>query len=294
MTASIYAQRDRFETLILEKSAIGGNAFLTDKIENYPGFVSISGPDLMDRMRDQAITYGVEIKTGVEVHDFSQERNRFLIDTNSGTFESRSIVLATGSTYRRLDIPGEDDLIGSGVHFCATCDGAFYRDREVIVIGGGNSALEEGIFLTNYTSKVKIIHRSESFSADAVYTEKLPDLADKVEVHLNHTPVAFLTNEDGSFKGVQVRNNEAGEETTIEADGAFIFIGQIPNTQFLKELVDLDDRGFITTKGLAKTSVKGVFAAGDVRENAIAQVAAATGEGVLASYGVREYLKGAV
>jgi thioredoxin reductase (NADPH) len=294
LTASIYAQRDRFDTLILEKSAIGGNAFLTEKIENYPGFVSITGPELMDRMEKQATTYGATIKTGIEVTDFTRTANHFTLNTNGGIFEGRSIVLATGSTYRRLDIPGENELIGSGVHFCATCDGAFYRDREVIVIGGGNSALEEGIFLTNFTSKVKLVHRSPNLSADAIYTEKLPGMKEKLELHLDHTPIAFETNEEGKFKGLRIRNNQTNEEVVVEADGAFIFIGQIPNTKSFEGLIDLNERGFITTTGLAKTSMPGVFAAGDVRENAIAQVAAATGEGVLASYGLREYLKGLV
>ncbi len=294
LTTSIYAQRDRFDTLILEKKSIGGNAFLTEKIENYPGFVSISGPDLMERMEQQATTYGATIKTGVEVTDFVRTGNHFVLNTTAGVFKGRSIVLATGSTYRRLNIPGEDELIGSGVHFCATCDGAFYRDREVIVIGGGNSALEEGIFLTNFTTKVKFVHRSPEFKADAIYTDKLSMMGDRVELHLDRTPVAFEMDDSGSFRGIRVRNNATEEETIIEADGAFVFIGQTPNTQSFKGLVKLDDRGFIATTGLANTSESGIFAAGDVRQNAIAQVAAATGEGVLASYGVREYLKGLV
>ena len=245
LTTSIYAQRDRFSTLILEKKTVGGNAFLTEKIENYPGFTSISGPDLMDKMEEQARIYGATIKTGEEVVSIEKVNNLFNVRTKTNLFFGRSVVLSTGSTYEKLNIPGESELIGVSVHFCATCDGAFYRDREVIVIGGGNSALEEGIFLSGFTKKVKIINRRASFKASQTYIDKLPEL-DNVETHFNKDALG---------------------------------------------LVEMNERGFITTTGLAKTSVHGIFAAGDNREGAIAQVAAATGEGVLASYGLREFLK---
>jgi len=291
LTTAIYAQRDRFDSIILERKTIGGNAFLTQKIENYPGFTDISGPDLMDRMEAQARTYGADIATGVEVTGVTQENNLFHVATKTGNYSGRSIVVATGSTYRLLNIPGEQDLIGSGVHFCATCDGAFYRDREVVIIGGGNSALEEGIFLSGFTKKVKIVHRSEQFSADAIYTEKLSGMKDKLETFMNRTPVRFQADKDGKFEGLVVKNNATGEEELITGDGSFIFIGLIPNTTVFDGVLALNERGFITTTGLAQTSTEGIFAAGDVREGAIAQVAAATGEGVLASYGVKAFLK---
>jgi len=207
-----------------------------------------------------------------------------------GEYYAKSVVVAVGSTYRQLNIPNEQDLIGSGVHFCATCDGAFYRDREIIVIGGGNSALEESIFLAGFCKKVSIINRKKTFSASPTYIEKLPDLKN-VEVHADKTSVAFIKNERGLFKGLQVKDNETGEVSELYADGAFIFIGLIPNTESFKEILQLNEKGFIQTEGLGETSVAGIFAAGDCREGAIAQVAAATGEGVLASYGVKDYLK---
>ncbi len=289
LTTSIYAQRDRFSTLILEKKNIGGNAFLTEKIENYPGFTSISGPALMDKMEDQARTYGATIKTGEEVVNIEKEGNLFTITTKITTYKGKAVVLSTGSTYRKLNVPGENELIGSGVHFCATCDGAFYRDREVIVIGGGNSALEEGIFLSGFTKKVKIINKNNQFKASQTYIDKLPNI-ENIETFSNKDVTGFKTNEQGLFEGVTVKDKNTGEEETITADGAFIFIGLIPNNNSFKGLVDMNERGFITTTGLAQTSVAGIFAAGDNREGAIAQVAAATGEGVLASYGLREYL----
>ena len=290
LTTSIYAQRDRFDTLILEKSTIGGNAFLTEKIENYPGFQSISGPKLMEKMEEQATTYGAVIKTGEEVIAIEKRDGMFSIQTKSTTYLGKTVVLSTGSTYRKIGIPNEEELIGSGIHFCATCDGAFYRDKDIIVVGGGNSALEEGIFLAGFCKSVKIVHRSEKFSASETYVEKLKTIAN-ISTYMNKTSVEFIPNENGLFEGLQIKDNQTGEESVLNADGTFIFIGLIPNTQSFKGIVNLDNSGFIQTTGLAQTSVNGIFAAGDCREGAIAQVAAATGEGVLASYGIRNYLK---
>lgn len=290
LTTSIYAQRDRFNTLILDKKNVGGNAALTEKIENYPGFKEISGPALMDRMAEQARTYGAKISIGVEVEDIKKDGNLFEIATNMGTYKGRSVVISVGSTYRRLNIKNEDNLIGAGIHFCATCDGAFYRNKEVFVIGGGNSAVEEGIFLSGFCKKVIIVNRNESLSASPTYIEKLNSI-DNIVV-LNHTkPIEFLMNDRESFNGILVRNDSENRTYPIYADGAFIFIGLVPNTQSFKNIIELNDSGFIRTSGLAETSIQGIFAAGDCREGAIAQVAAATGEGVLASYGLRNYLK---
>lgn len=290
LTTSIYAQRDRFDTLILEKSTIGGNAFLTEKIENYPGFTSISGPKLMEKMEEQAKTYGAVIKTGEEVVALKKQDGIFSIQTKSTTYLGKTVVLSTGSTYRKIGIPNEEELIGSGIHFCATCDGAFYRDKDIIVVGGGNSALEEGIFLAGFCKSVKIVHRSENFSASETYVEKLKTI-DNITTYMNKTSLEFLANDNGLFKGLKIKDNKTNQESILEADGTFIFIGLIPNTKSFKNVINLDSKGFIQTTGLAQTSVEGIFAAGDCREGAIAQVAAATGEGVLASYGIRNYLK---
>ncbi len=290
LTTAIYAQRDRFDALILDKSTIGGNAFLTEKIENYPGFQSISGPALMEKMEEQAKTYGTVIKTGEEVLHIKKESTIFSVTTKSTTYLGKTVVISTGSTYRKLGIPGEEELIGSGIHFCATCDGAFYRDRDIIVIGGGNSALEEGIFLAAFCKSVKIISRSPEFSASETYIEKLNTIKN-ISTYMNKTSLEFIADEKGTFSSLKTIDNETKETVSLTADGVFIFIGLIPNTKPFKDHIDLDEKGFIKTSGLAETSEKGVFAAGDCREGAIAQVAAATGEGVLASYGIRNYLK---
>tara|TARA_B110000977_G_C11019931_1_gene470878 strand:+ start:90 stop:1496 length:1407 start_codon:yes stop_codon:yes gene_type:complete len=290
LTTSIYAQRDRFETLILEKSTVGGNAFLTEKIENYPGFQSISGPKLMEKMEEQAKTYGAVIKTGEEVVAIDKEDSLFAVKTKGNKFLGKSVVLSTGSTYRKLGIPNEEELIGSGIHFCATCDGAFYRDKDIIVIGGGNSALEEGIFLAGFCKSVQIVQRDKEFSASQTYTEKLKSI-DNITTHLNKTSVEFVADDNSIFKSLTIKDNQTQEKSSLVADGVFIFIGLIPNTKAFKGIVELDENGFITTTDLAQTNINGIFAAGDCREGAIAQVAAATGEGVLASYGLRKFLK---
>lgn len=210
--------------------------------------------------------------------------------TKSTTYLGKTVVISTGSTYRKLGIPGEEELIGSGIHFCATCDGAFYRDKDIIVIGGGNSALEEGIFLAGFCKSVKIVSRSPEFSASETYIEKLNTIKN-ISTYMNKTSVEFIADEKGTFSSLKTIDNETEEVVNLTADGVFIFIGLIPNTKPFKDSIDLDERGFIKTNGLAETSEKGIFAAGDCREGAIAQVAAATGEGVLASYGIRNYLK---
>lgn len=241
-------------------------------------------------MSEQAKTYGAIIETGVAVNNIEKKGNEFFLDTNMGAYISKSVVLALGSTYRMLGIPNEQDLIGGGVHFCATCDGAFYRDREIIVIGGGNSALEEGIFLAGFCKKVSIVSRGKTFTASETYIDKLPSIKN-IETYMGKESTQFLKDEKGNFKGLETKDSETGEIQELHADGSFIFIGLIPNTESVKDFIDLDKRGFIKTTGLGETSVEGVFAAGDCREGAIAQVAAATGEGVLASYGVRDYFK---
>jgi thioredoxin reductase (NADPH) len=290
LTTAIYAQRDKYDSIILERKNVGGNAYITKSIENYPGFNEVSGPELMERMEIQATTLGAIIEVGVDVIQIEKLERFFKIHTTSNPYFSKSIVVATGSTYRTLSIPGEKELIGSGIHFCATCDGAFYRDKEVIVIGGGNSALEEGLFLAGFCKKVTIVHRDTSFSAIQTYTDKLPSYTN-VEVVLNVTPVEFKANEKGSFKALVVKDNADFTLREINADGVFIFIGLVPNTNMVADILNRSQSGHILTKGLNKTNVDGIFAAGDVRFGAIAQVAAATGEGVVASYGVREFLR---
>lgn len=290
LTTAIYAQRDKFDTLILERKNIGGNAFITKKIENYPGFREVSGPELMDKMAEQAELLGAHIKTGEEVINIEKSPDYFKVHTVADSFKGRSIVIATGSQYRTLGVTGESELIGAGIHFCATCDGAFYREKEVIVIGGGNSALEEGMFLAGFCKKVSIIHRNDAFSATETYQEKLK-VFDNITTYLGYEVDEFVSNEKGLFRYAKLRNKKDEVTLGLPADGVFVFIGLSPNTETYNSLLNLSESRHILTKGLNQTNVPGIFAAGDCRKGAIAQVAAATGEGVVASYGVREYLK---
>jgi thioredoxin reductase (NADPH) len=290
LTTSIYTQREKLSTAILEKKNIGGNAYLTEKIENYPGFTSISGPELMNKMAEQTKVYGTEINQGTEVWDIKPRADDFMIETNMGPYRAKSIVVSVGSTYRRLHIPGEDELLGSGIHFCATCDGPFYKGQDVIVIGGGNSALEESIYLSEFVNSVTIVNLTDSFTAAETYLEKLKT-RDNITSLMNRESLEFLPDQQGLLKGLRVRHTETGEEEIIDGDGAFIFIGLKPNTSFLSDLLDMDDAGFIKTPaGDVHTNVPGIFAAGDCRKGATAQIASATGEGVVASYAIKNYL----
>jgi thioredoxin reductase (NADPH) len=244
----------------------------------------------MKKMAEQAQTYGAKVETGVDVNYIDKKDDLFTVKTNMGEYYSKTVVISVGSTYRLLNIPNEKELIGAGVHFCATCDGAFYRDKEIIVIGGGNSALEESIFLAGFCKKVTIIHRKNEFSASETYIEKLKEI-ENITVLKNKESLEFLKNDKDTFKGILIKDNDTHKVEEVQADGAFIFIGLIPNTASFKNVIDIDERGFIITNGLGQTNIPGVFAAGDCRKGAIAQVASATGEGVLASYGIRDFLK---
>ena len=291
LTAAIYLQRAKRNTVLLEAKNVGGNAFLTSQIENYPGILDISGPDLMDKMAEQARSYGAQIEAGTEVTAIEPRDGYFAVSTGLADYEGRTVVVATGSQYRRLEIPGEEELIGSGVHFCATCDAPFYKGRSIIVVGGGNSGLEEGLYLTEFASDVTFVTRSPGFTAEPIFTEKLETI-DNATALLNKTPTEFVTDDNGGFHALRVRDNETGEVDDIAADGAFVFIGLTPNTEFLSGMLDLDEAGYVdVAPGSVETNVPGIFAAGDCRKGAIAQVAAATGEGVVASFAVNEYLR---
>ncbi len=247
-------------------------------------------PALIDRMKAQAETLGVTIRTGEEVQEIKKTAEHFELTTPLATYRAQTILLATGSYYRRLDIPNEKELSGESIHFCSTCDGAKYKNETVVVIGGGRSALEESYFLSRACKKVILVNNSDSFDADKNYIDKA-ESTDNIEILYQRESLKFVLDNNQGFKGLKVKNKESGEEETIEAKGAFIFVGMVPNTQAFEGLLELDKDGYVLTTGQAKTSVEGIFAAGECRQGAIAQVAAAAGEGVLASYGMQEYLE---
>lgn len=290
LTAALYAAREGIETLVIERAGVGGQAGVTELLDNFPGFPEgISGNDFADRLRQQAERFGVEILQAQEVTKIDQEGQYRCVHTADGReYRSWAVLLATGSTYRRLDVPGEADYIGAGIHFCATCDGAFYRDRELLVIGGGNSAGEEGIFLTKFASKVTIATRDDRLSASKVIVDKIEGHP-KIDVLTNVTPAQFKGN--GKLSTVVLTDTKSGDMRELEVPGVFVFIGLTPNTEIFQGAVALDERGFIVTDGMLQTSMEGVFAAGDVRQGSTKQAASAAGEGAAAALAMRRYIE---
>ena len=290
LTAAIYAARDGRNVLVVEKSGIGGQAGITDRLDNFPGFPDgISGSEFADRLGRQAHRFGVEMLQAQEVTNIRTEgESRYVTTADGHTYGACAILIATGATYRRLDVPGEEGLIGAGVHFCATCDGPFYRNQHVAVIGGGNSAAEEGLFLTNFADKVTMLVRGETLKASPLIIDKL-QRHPKVEL-LTNTAVESLHGEN-KLEKITIRNKATNETRDISPAGAFVFIGMSPNSGWIPAQIARNDYGFILTDKTLETSVPGIFAAGDVRDGATNQAASAAGEGATAALMIREYLK---
>jgi thioredoxin reductase (NADPH) len=291
LTAAIYAARENQSVLIVEKSAVGGQAGITERLDNYPGFPDgVAGHDLADRMRRQAERYGVEILQAVGVRDVSKNDEWLSVTTMTGdTYEARAVLVATGSMYRRTGAAGEAELIGAGIHFCATCDGPFYRDaKEVVVIGGGNSGLEEGLFLTQFAEHVTVLEYSEKLAGSRLLQDKVLGHP-KMSVITNAKVSSFTSDAEGKLESVEFED-QSGVCHSHETAGAFVFIGLDPNTAFLNGSLVLDERGFIVSDEQFRTNVPGVFVAGDVRSGSTKQLASAVGDGAAASIQIRYYL----
>jgi thioredoxin reductase (NADPH) len=307
LTAAIYASREGAEVLLIERSGLGGQAGITVGLDNFPGFPEgISGQEFTERVTKQARRFGVEILQAVDVERLAMEEGYHEVYTSDGRhYHSKAVLVATGASYRRLEVPGEEDFIGAGVHFCATCDGPFYKGaKEIVVIGGGNSAVEEGLHLTSFADKVTMLVRGDRLTASRIAIAKVNEPASRVEIRYN-TIVESLEGQDSKLKTVRFRNQITGESDELQPAAAFVFIGQLPNVDFLKGYAELDQYGFVTTghdvghgKELREaeplpfeTSVPGIFAAGDVRHGSTKQVASAVGEGAAASISIREFLR---
>lgn len=291
LTAAIYAAREGIESLVIEKSALGGQAAVTERIDNYPGFhEGIAGAELAERMIKQARRYDVELLPAVGVRSLQRQDPYISITTETGDeYCTRTAIIATGSTYRRLDVPGEDDLIGAGIHFCATCDGPFYKgSKELLVIGGGNSGVEEGLFLSQFTDRITLMEFEPELRASGLLQEKIR--SDSKFNILTNTQVTEFKG-DGKLTTVLARNRETSETLEFHPAAAFVFIGLTPNTGFLKDTLDMDEQGLIVTDDTLQTSVPGVFAAGDVRRGSTKQLASAVGEGVTALMMARRHLQ---
>lgn len=310
LTAALYTAREGIETLVVERAALGGQAAATMHLDNVPGFPEgVAGSELSQRLRSQAERFGVELLQAQQVEGIHSHENYHCIETADGSvYSAQALLLAMGSHYRRLEIPGEDEYIGAGVHFCATCDGPFYKGRSVAVIGGGNSAAEESLFLTRFADRVTLLVRGESLSASQIIQESVLS-SPQIDVHFN-TVVEGFSGADSKLHTVRIRNAESGETQELELPGAFVFIGLDPNTGFLEDTeVRRDPQGFIITghalvhgsdpppafdrsePRILETSVQGIFAAGDVRAESTKQVASAAGEGAAAAIMIRDYLK---
>ncbi len=310
LTAALYTAREAIDTLVIERAAFGGQAAATEKLDNLPGFPdSIPGIEFANRLRQQAERFGVELLQAQDVLRIHSHDNYHCIDTSDGSeYSADAVLITTGSRYRRLGASGESDYIGAGVHFCATCDGPFYKGKHVAVVGGGNSAAEESLLLTKFADKVTLLVRGDSFKASPVVQESV--LGDpKITVHWN-TEVAEFLGADAKLNTLRLHNNQSNEDSELAVDGAFIFIGLDPNSALLEGTnVQRNQWGFIVTghdlvhdgnrpagyerrdPALLETSVPGIFAAGDVRAGSTKQVASAAGEGATAALLIREYLK---
>ena len=290
LTAALYAAREGIETLIIERSGIGGQAGTTEMIENYPGFAhGVKGAELADEMRAQAERFEVEILPAQAVTSIMAKGDYRLINTEAGDeYCSKALLLATGARYRRLNVPGEEDFIGAGVHFCATCDGPFYKGEDMVVVGGGNSGIEEGLFLTKFATKVTVLERGNRLNASQILQEKAASHP-QMEVRLNTTVKEFKGN--SKLSTVVVESGDTGKTEELTPGAVFIFIGLDPNTQFLRGVVDVDQWGSIKTSETLETSMQGVFAAGDVRAGSTKQVASAVGEGATAALMIRQFLE---
>jgi len=292
LTAAIYAARDGFDVLVIERSGLGGQAGITERLDNYPGFPEgVTGSEFAERIIDQAKRFGVELLSAQNVVRVGNDEDAHYVETDSGHgYRSNAVLIATGSTYKRLRVPGEEDFIGAGVHFCATCDGPFYKGREVVVIGGGNSAVEEAAFLTRFSPKVTILVRGSELTASKVAVDKANDSA-AIEIRFN-TVVAEFKGKNNRMDTIVVKNTETGETEEMHPAGVFVFVGLSPNSKPFKDIAKVDAQGFIMTGIDFQTSTEGIFAAGDVRSGSTKQLVSAAGEGAAAALAIREHLRG--
>jgi thioredoxin reductase (NADPH) len=292
LTTAIYTAREGLETLVLEKGAAGGQVSSTWMLDNYPGFdEGISGAEFARRLTSQAARFGVELLQATPVQGIARDGRYLCVRTSGGAeYGAGAVLVATGSRYRRLDVPGEQELIGSAVHFCPICDGPFYRGRNVLVIGGGDSGFQEGLFLSRYARLVTIVESLPIVTAGKLLQAKVAEQRG-MEVVTNHA-VQALHAERGKLAGVEVLDRSTGQVKTWYPDGVFVFVGMNPNSEFLPPEIQRDINGFVVTDASLLSTMPGVFAAGDVRAGSTKQAASAAGEGATAALMIREYLRG--
>jgi thioredoxin reductase (NADPH) len=287
LTAAIYTARANLKPLVFTGNEIGGQVSITNEVENYPGFPEgLTGPELVEKFQKQAERFGTRIEYA-EVTEVDFEVQPFRVKTYDNEYQAKAIIIATGASPRKLGVPGEAELTGRGVSYCATCDGFFFRDKEVAVIGGGDSALEEGVFLTKFANRVRIIHRRDELRAGYALQERAKR---NQKIEFVWDTVVTEINGNGAVESIQIKNVKTGEASTLKADGVFIYIGHYPNSHLFKDKLDLDERGYLITGRNTRTSVPGVFAAGEIADPVFRQVVSSAGEGCKAAIQVERYL----
>lgn len=291
LSAAIYTAREDIDTVLFEKGAIGGLAAVTDWVDNYPGFADgVAGLALSDAMRAQAERFGAKIELA-EVSSLKDEGALKKLQTSEGEISARAVLIATGSEYRQIGVPGEKEYYARGVHYCATCDGAFYRDKRLVVVGGGNSAAQESIFLTKFATSIDMLVRGPALRASDVLQHELERFKDKITIHFNTTTDGII-GQDNKVTKVIGTDKITSQRVEFPADGVFVFVGLLPNTNFLTGSgVELDQQKFIKSDPRLMTNVPGIFVAGDVRSGSTLQIASASGEGATAALMIREYLE---
>ncbi len=290
LAAAVYTAREDIETTLIEKGDIGGLAAITDWVDNYPGFADgVEGLKLAEQLQAQAERFGAKIEFG-EVTAIRDEGQYKVAVVDGKDVKARALLIATGSDYKKIGVPGEAEYYGRGVHYCATCDGAFYRDKKLVVVGGGNSAVQEALFLTRFTTHIDLLVRSTVKASEVLQHDLEKAVQEgKIAVHL-HTSTDEIVGENS--KVTKVIGTKDGKKTEFLTDGVFVFVGLLPNTQFLQNSnVKLNEQGFIETDQHLQTSIPGVFCSGDVRSGATMQIASAVGEGATAALNIREYLE---
>jgi len=289
LTASIYAARARLNILVLEKSALGGQILVTDWIKNYPGFPEgLSGADLVMKMADQARRFGVEIETNqVQSMDVAGPLKTLVLDDRTVT--TKAVIIATGASPKKLGVPGETEFYGRGISTCATCDAPFFKNSVVAAVGGGDTAVQESIFLTRFAKKVYLIHRRDSLRATRILQERA--LAnDKIEIKWDSV-ITAVNGSDAGVEGITIENVKTGEKSDLPVEGCFVWVGTSPNTSFLDGAVAVDKAGFVVVNSRMETSVPGVYAAGDVRNTPLRQVATAVGDAAIAAFQAATYIE---
>jgi thioredoxin reductase (NADPH) len=288
MTAAVYTSRANLSTLMIERGMPGGQMANTEDVENYPGFESILGPDLSTKMFEHAKKFGAEYAYG-DIKEIIDNGDTKTVIAGSKQYKAYSVIISAGAEYKKVGVPGEKELSGRGVSYCAVCDGAFFKQKELYVIGGGDSAVEEGVYLTRFASKVTIVHRRDELRAQKILQDRA-FANEKIDFIWNHT-IKSINDKDGKVGSVTLVSTQNGEEQELPADGVFIYIGMIPLSKPFSNLGITNENGYIETNELMETKVAGIFAAGDIREKTLRQIVTATGDGSIAAQSAQHYVE---